>query len=271
MLTPPRIAMPPYPLPTNGNFREEMPSDAKEILGIALRFHVPWRFFADSRFFERIPMSPFPKTSRNRVKRLPGRASYDKALIYQILDEALICHVGFVADNQPFVIPIIHARRDDTLLLHGATTSRLIKHVQAGNPVCVETTLVDGLIVARAAFHNSMNYRSVVLFGAGRLLADSEEKYEALRVLTERVYPGRWDDSRLPNTKELRATSIVEIAIESATAKIRTGGPKDDAEDYAGAWWAGVIPTEQKFHAPVNDEKLREGIGVPRYLRKYER
>ncbi len=216
-------------------------------------------------------MSSFAKTPRNRVKRLPKRASYDKALIYKILDAALICHVGFVVDNQPFVIPIIHARRDDTLLLHGATTSRLLKHIQAGNPVCVTTTLVDGLVVARAVFHNSMNYRSVVLFGAGRLLSAPDEKYEALRVLNERIYPGRWDDSRLPNPKELRATTIVELAIESATAKVRTGGPKDDAEDYAGAWWAGVIPTGQEFHAPVNDEKLREGIGAPHYLRKYKR
>lgn len=207
----------------------------------------------------------------SRVKRLPERASYDKKIIYQILDEALICHVGFATENQPFVIPTIHARRGDTLLLHGATTSRLIKHVQAGNPLCVETTLLDGLVIARAVFHNSMNYRSVVLFGRGRLLADADEKYEALRALTERVYPGRWDDSREPNAKELRATSVVEMDIEAASAKLRAGGPKDDAEDYAGAWWAGVIPLEQKFHAPVNDEKLRAGIPVPRYLKQYKR
>lgn len=212
-----------------------------------------------------------PAAARSRVKRLPERALYDKETIYKILDEALICHVGFVSDGQPFVIPTIHARRDDTLLLHGATTSRMIKHAQAGNPLCVETTLLDGLVIARAVFHNSMNYRSVVLFGTGNLITDADEKYEALRVLTDRVYPGRWDDSRLPNAKEMKATSIVEIAIESASAKMRAGGPKDDAEDYAGAWWAGVMPLEQKFHTPVNDEKLREGITIPRYLKKYER
>jgi nitroimidazol reductase NimA-like FMN-containing flavoprotein (pyridoxamine 5'-phosphate oxidase superfamily) len=176
-----------------------------------------------------------------------------------------------VIDGQPFVIPTIHARRDDTLLLHGATTSRMIKHIQTGNPICVETTLLDGLVIARAVFHNSMNYRSVVLFGSGHLITDADEKYEALRVLTDRVYPGRWDDSRLPNAKEMKATSIVEISITSASAKLRAGGPKDDAKDYAGAWWAGVIPLEQKYHTPVNDEKLRAGIVVPPYLKKYKR
>ncbi len=208
---------------------------------------------------------------RSRVKRLPERASYDKEVIYQILDEALICHVGFVVENQPFVIPTIHARRDDTLLLHGATVSRLLKHLQAGNPICVETTLLDGLVVARGVFHNSMNYRSVVLFGRGRLLTRAEEKYEALHVLADRVFPGRWDDSRLPSAKELKGTSIIVLDIESASAKMRAGGPKDDAADYAGAWWAGVIPTEQKFLAPVKDEKLRAGIATPRYLKKYTR
>lgn len=216
-------------------------------------------------------MTQSNQNTQRRVKRLPERASYDKNVIYKILDEALICHVGFVVDNQPYVIPTIHARQDDTLLLHGATTSRMMKHIQAGNPICVETTLLDGLVVARAVFHNSMNYRSVVLFGTGTLITDADEKYEALRVLTDRVYPGRWDDSRLPNAKELKATSIVRIAIESASAKLRAGGPKDDAEDYAGDWWAGVIPTEQKFFKAVNDEKLRDGIPVPRYIKNYKR
>lgn len=212
-----------------------------------------------------------PAYAYSRVKRLPERAAYERETIYKILDEALICHVAFAVDNQPFVIPTIHARRDDTLLLHGATTSRMIKHIQAGNPICVETTLLDGLVIARAVFHNSMNYRSVVLFGTGHLLTDAEEKYEALRVLTQRVYPGRWNDARVPNAKEMKATSIIEIAITSASAKMRKGGPKDDAEDYAGTWWAGVIPIEQKYHSPVNDEKLRPRISVPRYLRNYKR
>lgn len=216
-------------------------------------------------------MSEPTHNGRNRVKRLPERASYDHAVIYAILDQALICHVGFAIDNQPFVIPTIHARRDDTLILHGATTSRMLKHIEAGNPICVTTTLLDGLVIARAVFHNSMNYRSVVLFGTGRLLTETAEKYEALRVLTERVYPGRWDDSRLPNETEMKATSIVALDIASASAKMRAGGPKDDAEDYAGPWWAGVIPIEQKFQAAVADEKLRAGIELPDYVRACKR
>lgn len=216
-------------------------------------------------------MSTFSKTARNRVKRLPERAAYDRETIYKILDEALICHVGIVQDNQPFVIPTIHARRGDSLLLHGATTSRLLKHIQAGNPLCVATTLLDGLVVARGIFHNSMNYRSVVLFGVGRALDDADEKYAALHALTERLMPGRWDDARLPSKKELKATTIVEMPIESGTAKMRVGGPKDDAEDYAKDWWAGVIPIEQTFLPPERDAKLREGIRAPGYLKTYRR
>jgi nitroimidazol reductase NimA-like FMN-containing flavoprotein (pyridoxamine 5'-phosphate oxidase superfamily) len=216
-------------------------------------------------------MFAFSKTPRNRVKRLPERATYDKQAIYKILDEALICHIGIAVDDQPFVLPIIHARRGDTLLLHGATSSRLLKHIQSGKPICVETTLLDGLVVARGVFHNSMNYRSVVLFGVGRLLEDPAEKYAALQALTERVLPGRWEDARLPNRKELKATSIVELPIESATAKMRTGGPKDDAEDYDLTYWAGVLPVEQKIHPPQKDPLLREGIPVPGYFRPYKR
>lgn len=216
-------------------------------------------------------MSIFPKTARNRVQRLPERAAYDAETIYKILDEALICHVGIAHDNQPFVIPTIHARRGDTLLLHGASTSRLLQHIQAGNPICVATTLLDGLVVARGIFHNSMNYRSVVLFGVGHILDDPAEKYNALRALTECLMPGRWDDARLPSKKELKATTIIEMPIESATAKIRAGGPKDDAEDYASDWWAGVIPIEQKFLAPLKDPKLEKAIPVPRYLKNYAR
>jgi uncharacterized protein len=216
-------------------------------------------------------MSTFPKTARNRVKRLPERAAYDAETIYKILDEALICHVGIAHDNQPFVIPTIHARRGDSLLLHGATTSRLLNHIQAGNPICVATTLLDGLVVARGIFHNSMNYRSVVLFGVARVLQDPSEKYDALFALTERIMPGRWNDARLPSKKELKGTTIVEMPIESATAKMRMGGPKDDAEDYGSEWWAGVIPIEQKFLAPRQDEKLHREIPVPPYLKDYKR
>lgn len=216
-------------------------------------------------------MTVFEKTARNRVKRLPERAAYDRETIYSILDEALICHVGIADGNQPFVIPTIHVRRGDSLILHGATTSRLLKHIEAGNPICVATTLLDGLVVARGVFHNSMNYRSVVLFGVGRILSESKEKNEALFALTEHIMPGRWDDSRLPTRQELKATTIIEMPIESATAKMRSGGPKDDAEDYTSDWWAGVIPIQQKFLAAEPDPKLEKKIAVPRYLKNYKR
>lgn len=216
-------------------------------------------------------MEHFEKTARNRVKRLPERAAYDRETIYSILDEALICHVGIASENQPFVIPTIHARRGDTLLLHGATTSRLLKHLEAGNPICVATTLLDGLVVARGIFHNSMNYRSVVLFGVGRILSEPQEKNDALFALTERIMPGRWNDSRLPTENELKATTIIELPIESATAKIRTGGPKDDAEDYASDWWAGVIPIQQNYLPPEPDPKLEQQLAMPPYLENYKR
>ncbi|MCC7161376.1 MAG: pyridoxamine 5'-phosphate oxidase family protein [Anaerolineae bacterium] len=216
-------------------------------------------------------MTTFGKTLRNRVKRLPERAAYDRETIYRILDEALICHVGIAVENQPFVIPMIHARRQDSLLMHGATSSRLLRHIQAGNPICVTTTILDGLVVARGVFHNSMNYRSVVLFGVGHILSDPQSKNEALFTLTERVMPGRWDDSRLPTRKELRATTIIELPIESATAKMRMGGPKDDAEDYAGDWWAGVIPIQQSYLPPQPDPKLGREMEAPPYLKNYKR
>jgi nitroimidazol reductase NimA-like FMN-containing flavoprotein (pyridoxamine 5'-phosphate oxidase superfamily) len=216
-------------------------------------------------------MTTFPKTSRTRVQRLPERAAYDRVTIYGILDEALICHVGFAVGDQPFVIPTIHARRGDSLLLHGAATSRMLTHIQASNPICVTVTLVDGLVVARGIFHNSMNYRSVVLFGCGRIIDDPEEKYRALHALTERIMPGRWDEARLPNRKELKATTIVEVPIESATAKLRTGPPKDDAEDYAMDVWAGVLPLTLRLLDPVDDPRLKSGVARPPYLKTYLR
>lgn len=216
-------------------------------------------------------MSTFEKSAQTRVKRHPERGAYDHETVYKILDEALICHVGFAVDNQPFVIPTIHARRDDTLLLHGSSAARLLKHIEAGNPICVAVTLLDGLVVARSIFNNSMNYRSVVLFGMGRLLDDPKEKYAALRDLTEHVMPGRWDDSRLPTSTELKATSIVAVPIDMASAKIRTGAPKDEPEDYALDFWAGVLPITQTIHAPQTDELLRDGIPLPQYLKDYKR
>ena len=214
-------------------------------------------------------MSAFAKTDLNRVKRVPDRGHYDKETIYPIIDEATICHVGFVADERPFVIPTIHARQGDTLLLHGATTSRMLKTIQQGNPICITITLLDGLVMARSVFHHSMNYRSAVLFGQGHLIDDPEAKMEALYTFTEKLIPGRWDDARQPNATETKATSIIAVPIDSASAKIRMGPPGDDDEDYALPVWAGVVPITQRLTTPLDDPRLTPGIAVPDYLTRY--
>src|SRR5215217_7425849 len=177
-------------------------------------------------------MTKFTKTTKTRINRLPKRGHYDRETVYQILDEALICHVGFVDHGQPYVIPINFARIDDTIILHGAKASRLLKHVEAGNPVSVEVTIVDGLVLARSVFHHSLNYRSVVLFGCGRPVVDEQEKLAALEAVTEHLIPGRWQEARLPSRKELNATRVVSIPIDQASAKVRMGPPLDEQEDY---------------------------------------
>ena len=211
----------------------------------------------------------FERTKRNRVVRMPERGHYDKESVYGIIDEALLCHVGFAPEGQPFVIPTLHARQGDNLLLHGATTSRLLKHVQAGHPVCVTITLVDGLVLARSVFHHSINYRSVVLFGQGTLIIDPEEKLRALEAFTERIMPGRWADAREPNRKEFKATSVVAIPITSASAKVRVGPPKDDEEDLTRPTWAGIVPIRQVVDAPLSAPDLTPGIGIPEYIAEY--
>lgn len=213
-------------------------------------------------------MTNFPKEKRNQVTRVPTRGQYNKEDVYSIVDAALLCHVGFADEGQPFVIPTIHARDGDKILLHGATTSRLMKHVQTGNPLCITVTHLDGLVLARSVFHHSMNYRSAVLFGKGSLVPD-DEKMAALELFTEKLVPGRWQDARQPNAQELKATSVVAVEIETASAKVRTGGPIDDADDYALDVWAGVVPTSPIFGKPIADEKLKSGINIPEYLSTY--
>ncbi|MEW6402747.1 MAG: pyridoxamine 5'-phosphate oxidase family protein [Chloroflexota bacterium] len=216
-------------------------------------------------------MTKFQKTDRNRINRLPKRGHYDRDTIYQILDEALICHVGFAAGKQPYVIPINFARMDDKIVLHGAKASRLLKHVEAGHPVCVTATIVDGLVLARSVFHHSANYRSVVLFGKGQAIEDEGEKLAALEAIMEHLIPGRWREARLPNRKEMNATRVVSIKIDEASAKIRLGPPVDDAEDYALPVWAGILPLETATLSPVRDEALRPEIQVPSYVTNYSR
>ena len=214
-------------------------------------------------------MPKFEKTEVNRVRRVPERGQYDKETIYGIVDDALVCHVGFVQKGRPFVIPTLHARQGDEILLHGATTSRLIQHVQAGHEVCLSMTHVDGIVLARSVFHHSINYRSAVLFGRGYLLEGDEATMAALEYFTERLMPGRWADARSPNRKELKATAVVSVPIEMASAKVRSGPPGDDEEDYVLPVWAGVLPVVQKVGLPIADGRLAEDSSVPDYLVKY--
>lgn len=214
-------------------------------------------------------MSDFAMSKINRVRRVPERGRYDRETIYGIVDDALICHVAFVQDGRPFAIPTLHARRGDEILLHGATSSRLIRHVQDGHELCLAITLVDGLVLARSVFHHSINYRSAILFGKGYLVEGDAATMEALEQFTERLVPGRWADTRLPSGKELQATAVVAIPIETASAKIRSGPPGDDEEDYALPYWAGVLPVAQTFGQPEPDERLADGISVPDYIHDY--
>ena len=213
----------------------------------------------------------FPKTARNKVKRHPERGSYDPALIYPIVDEAMICHVGFVLDEQPYVIPTLHARQGDAILLHGARGSRLLRHVEAGGPICITITLLDGIVLARSVFSHSINYRSAVLFGRGRVIEDDDARMQALEAFTERLIPGRWQDVRPPSAVEMKQTTIVAVPIESASAKIRTGPPKDNQDDRDLPVWAGVLPLHQVCGAPIADPQLSAGAEVPEYIRNYRR
>jgi nitroimidazol reductase NimA-like FMN-containing flavoprotein (pyridoxamine 5'-phosphate oxidase superfamily) len=216
-------------------------------------------------------MTDFARTHRNRIRRLPKRGQYDRETLYRILDEALICHVGFVANRQPYVIPINFARVDDRIILHGAKASRLLKHSAGGHPVCVEATLVDGLVLARSVFHHSVNYRSAIVFGKGQLIQDEQEKLAALQAVTEHMIPGRWQEARLPNRKELNATSVVSIQIEEASAKIRSGPAVDEEEDYALPVWAGILPLQEMPSLPLRDEVQSEDIPLPDYIARYSR
>jgi hypothetical protein len=216
-------------------------------------------------------MTDFTITDLNRVRRRPNRAHYDRDTVYAILDDALVCHVGFVQDGRPFVIPATHARDRDTLILHGARESRLLTHVRDGHPICVAVTILDGIVFARSAAGHSMNYRSVVLFGAGRSLTADEDKLHASEVLTEHIAPGRWADVRKPNRAELDAAAFVAIDITVASAKIRTGPPGDDEDDYALPIWAGVLPLRVQPQAVVDDPRLVPGVVPPAYIAHYRR
>lgn len=210
-------------------------------------------------------------TARTRVVREAHRAVYDRETAYQILDEGFLCHVGFAVDGQPFVIPTSYGRKDATLYIHGSAASRMLRQMKAGAPVCVTVTLLDGLVLARSVFNHSMNYRSVVILGKATLVDDPEEKLAALRTLSEHILPGRWDDARQPNESELKQTSVLRLPIEEFSAKVRTGPPIDDEEDYSFPTWAGVVPLEMIAGSAVNDPKLEPVREVPAYMKHYSR
>lgn len=214
---------------------------------------------------------PYTPTPRTRLVRESDRAVYDRETAYRILDEAFLCHVGFVVDGQPFVIPTSYGRDKDNLYIHGSAASRMLRHAREGVPVCVTVTLLDGLVLARSIFNHSMNYRSMVILGRAVLVEDPEEKIKALRLLSEHIIPGRWDDSRQPNERELKATSVLRLPIEEFSAKVRKGPPIDDEEDYSFPTWAGVVPLKTVPDPPVDDSRLLPGQTPPDYARNYSR
>ena len=212
---------------------------------------------------------PFPSTSRTRVVREANRAVYDRETIYQILDEAFVCHVGFSADGQPFVIPTMFARVGDAIFFHGSAASRMLRGLGDGLPVCITVTLIDGLVLARSVFNHSMNYRSVVALGLTTLIQEPSEKLQALRAFTEKLLPGRWNDARQPNEQELKATSILKLPLAEVSAKVRTGAVEDDAEDYALNVWAGIIPMHLAVDAPQRDDRCDPAIPTPVYAANF--
>jgi len=208
-------------------------------------------------------------SERARLRRLPNRGSHELEAIHAVLDAGFLAHVGFCINGQPFVIPTLYGRDEEKLYMHGSAASRMLRELDTGVPACVNVTLVDGLVLARSAFHHSMNYRSVVAFGTARKIDDPERKNEALRLISEHLIAGRWEDVRGPNEKELKATGVIEFTIEEASAKVRTGPPMDDEEDYALPVWAGVLPLRLEPQQPIPDLRLPPKTSVPEYVRKY--
>ena len=212
-----------------------------------------------------------PPTELTRVVREAHRGAYDRETIYKILDEGYVCHVGFAADGQPFVIPTLFARVGDAIYFHGSAASRMLRNVSDGIAVCLTVTLTDGFVLARSVFNHSMNYRSVVALGKATPVEQPEEKLEALHAFTEKIIRGRWNDARQPNEKELKATSILRLPLTEVSAKIRSGPVEDDAPDYALPVWAGIIPLSLTPGKPIRDERCDPSIPTPAYAAQYKR
>ncbi len=214
-------------------------------------------------------MATYDVTTRNKVLRLAKRALYDEDVVYGIVDAAMICHVGYEIDGQPYAMPTLVARDGHTLLLHGASKSRTILHAGAGNPVCVTVTHIDGIVLARSVFNHSINYRSAMIYGHGRLVTDPDEKMDALFRFTEKLLPGRWDDTRPTTSQELKATGVVAVEIESASAKVREGMPVDEPEDVGLPYWGGIIPVRQVLDNAIPDSHVPDDMPIPGYLREH--
>ena len=214
-------------------------------------------------------MDELSRTDRTTLRRLPNRGVYDRASIHSILDEGLICHVGFVVDGQPYVIPTIHVRVGEQLFFHGSPASRMLRALEQGVEVCVTVTLLDGLVLARSAFHHSMNYRSAVVFGTAMPVEGSEEKLRVLRALSDHLIKGRWQEVRSPSPSELKETLVLSLPIDEASAKVRAGPPVDDEDDYGLPVWAGVLPLKIMAVEPVADPRLPEDIAPHSYITRY--
>ena len=216
-------------------------------------------------------MENFKPTPQTQVKRLPDRGLYDRAEIYKILDQGFLCHSGFMVEEQPFVIPTGYGRLGDQLYIHGSAASRMLRSLSGGIKMCITVTLLDGLVLARSAFNHSMNYRSVVVLGTATLVEDAAEKTKALLAISEQIIRGRWAEVRLPSEKELKATTVLRVPLLEVSAKIRTGMPHDEEEDYQLPIWAGVLPIRQASEAPLADPRNLPDLSVPDSVRKYSR
>ena len=215
-------------------------------------------------------MKSYEVNERNKVKRIPKRGSYDSKTLYSILDRAFICHAAFTLDNQPFIVPMAFGRKGNKLYLHGATSSRIMKNLGKGIPVCICVTHLDGVVMARSLFHSSLNYRSAVVFGKATLVED-KKKNSALKIITDQISKGRWDEARKPNFKELKATAILQLEIEQASSKIRTGPPLDEPEDYYLPIWAGVIPMEIKALPAKTDPNSTVKAKMPESVKTFRK
>ena len=212
----------------------------------------------------------YKTTKRTKLHRIPKRGVYNVESINKILDESFLCHLGFIVDNQPYVIPVCYGREDNKIFFHGAKGSRMFKHLKTGSGICVTVSIVDGLVLARSVFHHSINYRSVIIFGKAEEITGTSEKENALRIITEQIIPGRWGNARKPNKKELAVTSVFSMTLDEVSAKVREGGPLDDTDDMDLNAWAGVLPLTTIPEAPIRDKDLKDQIPLPDYIKNYK-